>query len=65
MSLANNREGYVEPITIQPVCVACDGGNLAVDVATQINTLYPEVEATGFEVDELRGVYWVEYPVAE
>ncbi len=65
VSLANNREGYIEPITIQPICLACHGGNLAADVATQINTLYPEDEATGFEVDDLRGVYWVEYPVTE
>ncbi len=65
VSLANNREGYVEPIALQPLCLACHGGNLAADVAEQINTLYPDDEATGFEVDELRGVYWVEYPVAE
>jgi len=65
VSLANDREGYVEPIMIQPICLACHGRNLAADVATQINTLYPEDEATGFEVDELRGVYWVEYSLAE
>lgn len=65
VSLANDREGYVEPITIKPVCLACHGENLAADVATQINTLYTDDEATGFKVDELRGVFWVEYPVAE
>jgi len=65
VSLANDREGYVEPITMKPICLACHGENLAADVATQINTLYTEDEATGFEVDELRGVFWAEYPVAE
>lgn len=63
--LANDREGYVEPITIKPMCLACHGENLAADVATQINEMYPDDEATGFQVDELRGVYWVEYPVAQ
>lgn len=58
------REGYVEPIAIQPICLACHGKDLGADIASQINTLYPDDEATGFEIDELRGVYWVEYPVA-
>jgi len=65
VSLANNREGYVEPITIKPLCLACHGDNLAPDVATQIQAMYPEDEATGFKLDDLRGVYWVEYPEAE
>jgi hypothetical protein len=64
VSLADNREGYVEPITIKPLCLACHGDNLAPDVAAQIQVMYPEDEATGFELDDLRGVYWVEYPAA-
>ena len=63
--LANDREGYVEPITIKPMCLACHGISLAPDIAAQIREAYPDDEATGFEVDDLRGVYWVEYPVAE
>ena len=65
VSLANNREGYVEPITIKPLCLACHGETLTPDVATQIETMYPQDKATGFVIDELRGVYWVEYPAAE
>ena len=65
VSLANNREGYIEAITIKPLCLACHGSNLAPDVAEQIQAMYPEDEATGFELDDLRGVYWVEYPAAE
>lgn len=63
--LANDREGYVEPITIKPICLACHGKSLAPDVATQINRMYPEDEATGFEIGDLRGVYWVEYPAVQ
>jgi hypothetical protein len=62
--LANNREGYVEPIMTKPLCLACHGETLAPDIAAQIERMYPEDEATGFKVDELRGVYWVEYPAA-
>ncbi len=45
--------------------LACHGSNLAPDVAEQIRTMYPQDAATGFELDDLRGVYWVEYPAAE
>ena len=61
VSLPDNREGYVEPIVTQPLCVACHGGNLAPEVAAQIKEMYPEDAATGFEVGDLRGVFWVEY----
>lgn len=60
--LADNREGYVEPIVLQPLCLACHGESLAPDVESQINALYPDDEATGFKVGDLRGVFWVEYP---
>lgn len=63
--LANNRTGYVEPILLQPMCVACHGRVLAPDVAAHIEEAYPADEATGFDVGDLRGVYWVEYPAAD
>jgi hypothetical protein len=62
VSLENNREGYVEPIVVAPLCLACHGKTLKSDVAAHISHVYPEDEATGFDVGELRGVYWVEYP---
>jgi hypothetical protein len=65
VSLANNREGYVEPIMIKPLCLACHGSTLAPDVAAHLSEAYPEDVATGFDVGDLRGVYWVEYPEAE
>ena len=65
VSLADNREGYVEPITVKPLCLACHGESLAPGVGEQIKLLYPEDEATGFKDGDLRGVYWVEYPVVE
>ena len=63
--LPNDRLGYVEPIVLQPLCLACHGKFLAPDVAAKIKEAYPEDEATGFEVGDLRGVFWVEYPEAE
>lgn len=62
VSMENNRQGYIEPIVVAPLCLACHGETLAPDVAAHINEAYPEDEATGFGVGDLRGVYWVEYP---
>lgn len=62
--LAGNRHGYVEPILLQPLCATCHGKTLTPDVAAYIKEAYPADQATGFDVGDLRGVYWVEYPAA-
>lgn len=62
VSLPDGREGYVEPILLQPLCVTCHGKTLAPNLAALINETYPEDQATGFEVGDLRGVFWVAYP---
>ena len=62
VELADDRAGYVEPIMVQPMCLACHGETLAEDVAARIATLYPADQATGFSVGDFRGVFWVEFP---
>jgi len=62
VALAEERVGYVEPIMIKPLCLTCHGEALAPDLAAQIKEDYPHDEATGFEVGDLRGVYWAEFP---
>ena len=63
--LSNGRSGYVEPIFVQPLCLTCHGTALAPPVAARIKELYPNDEAVGFDVGDLRGVFWVELPVSE
>ena len=63
--LQNGRLGYVEPIATQPLCLACHGESLAPELAAYIRGEYPDDEATGFNVGDLRGVFWVEYPEAQ
>ena len=63
--LPTDRLGYVEPIVTQALCLACHGQDLAPEVVAQINRAYPDDKATGFEIGDLRGVYWVEYPEAD
>ncbi len=62
VELDDERLGYIEPIVMQPMCLTCHGDSLAAPVAEAINELYPEDQATGFEVGELRGIFWVEFP---
>lgn len=60
--LGDGRFGYVEPIIVQPLCVTCHGKNLAPDLASRISDLYPADRAVGYEVGDLRGVFWAEIP---
>ena len=62
VSLAAGREGYVEPILTQPLCLACHGHSLSPDVSEALATHYPDDAATGFDAGDLRGVFWIEYP---
>ena len=62
VSVSNNRSGYVEPIILQPVCLSCHGSSLSPEVSSRITEAYPEDHATGYQVGDLRGVFWVEFP---
>jgi hypothetical protein len=55
------RTGYAEPIVVQPVCLTCHGAEIDARVADQIAALYPEDRATGFNIGDFRGVFWVEF----
>ena len=65
VDLPDGRQGYVEPIMVQPLCLTCHGENLAPDLAARIADLYPDDQATGFAEGDFRGVFWVEYPASE
>jgi len=65
VALPNKRSGYVEPILLQPLCLTCHGDVLAPDIESRINELYPEDRAVGFQVGDLRGVFWIEFPAEE
>lgn len=53
---------YYRPIMTQPVCLTCHGPEtaLAPAVKPMLAKHYPEDEAVGFEVGELRGAFRVE-----
>ena len=60
--LPGKRTGYMEPIVTQPLCLTCHGSSLDPEVAERIAADYPDDRATGFEVGDLRGVFWAEFP---
>jgi len=60
--LDDGQTGYVEPIVTQQQCLACHGAELSPVVQAALDTHYPGDQATGFEVGDLRGVFWVSYP---
>jgi hypothetical protein len=65
VSLGDHQSGYVEPIIIPPLCLTCHGDDMAPDVAARIRELYPADQAVGYQVGDLRGVFWVEFPNPE
>jgi hypothetical protein len=62
VELAGDRIGYVEPILTQAVCLTCHGDVQDPALAERIANDYPDDQATGFELDEFRGVFWASFP---
>lgn len=53
---------YMRAIVTQPPCLACHGSDLSPTVAGIIDARYPEDQARGFEVGELRGAFTITWP---
>jgi len=47
---------------LQPLCATCHGMTLAPPVAEAVAARYPEDDATGFGVGELRGAFLIDWP---
>ncbi|MGB3052457.1 MAG: DUF3365 domain-containing protein [Polyangiales bacterium] len=62
VAIDKDTVGYVEPIFMQPLCVACHGATLAPDLETKLGELYPTDQATGYAAGDFRGIFWAELP---
>jgi hypothetical protein len=51
--------GFVEPIYVKPLCLVCHGPSIPPEVGERIAALYPDDQATGFNVGDFRGLFWV------
>ncbi|MGM0631086.1 MAG: Tll0287-like domain-containing protein [Pseudomonadota bacterium] len=52
-------EVWMKAIVMQPQCAACHGSSVEPEVKQAINERYPNDQATGFEVGEIRGAFVV------
>ncbi len=48
---------YMKAIPVQPVCLNCHGAFLQDDLALKLKQLYPMDQATGFQLNDLRGAF--------
>lgn len=57
---------YYKPIKIKAVCLSCHGEKSMIDpeVLTILNEKYPKDQATGYKLNDLRGVLNVSIPLA-
>lgn len=62
--LEEGRIAFYAPIKIQPLCLSCHG-KVGEDIKQEhydlIKQLYPEDEATGYELGELRGMWSITF----
>ncbi|WP_051206869.1 Tll0287-like domain-containing protein [Pseudidiomarina sediminum] len=58
---ADGSQAYMRAIVMQPQCLACHGSSIAAPVQQAIQAKYPEDQATGFEVGDLRGAFLIEW----
>lgn len=60
----DGQKRYVAPIILKPLCLNCHGdpelGEVAPETLAEIRRLYPEDNALGFKVGDLRGAWVVE-----
>ncbi len=60
--LDDSTIGYVEPIYAMSFCLSCHGPSLEPALHETIQSLYPEDQATGFHMNDVRGLFWVTLP---
>jgi len=54
---------YMKAIPTGAPCLTCHGSNLSPSVKAKIDELYPEDQATGFAVGDLRGAFTIVQPL--
>lgn len=58
--VSNNGQSqfrYMKAIPTQPLCLSCHGENIAADISTKIDQLYPNDKARGFKLGDIRGAF--------
>lgn len=50
---------YMKAIPTQDVCIACHGESVASPVQERLSSLYPDDQATGYKISDVRGAFTV------
>ncbi len=50
---------YLKAIPTQGICLSCHGDKLAPTVTKKLDKLYPQDQATGFKVGDIRGAFTI------
>lgn len=58
----NNAARYMKAITTGALCLNCHGTVLAPDVRRQLDDAYPDDQARGYYLDDVRGAFLVVWP---
>ena len=54
---------YMKPIPTAGLCVTCHGGEISQDITNKVKSLYPNDQATGFKVGDIRGAFTLQKPM--
>jgi hypothetical protein len=54
---------YLRYLYMEPLCLTCHGSVLSPEVEAVIKQRYPDDQATGYGIDELRGAISVRFPI--
>lgn len=52
-----NEFRYMKAIAVKPVCLSCHGENIDPAVLKKLDSLYPEDQARGYAVGDIRGAF--------
>ena len=56
---------YMKPIPTAGLCLTCHGANLSDEVTHKVKSLYPNDQATGFSVGDIRGAFTLQKIINE
>lgn len=63
--VADGEFRYMKAIPTAGLCVTCHGTALSADVVARLDTLYPQDQARGFNVGDLRGAFTIRKTLQE
>ncbi len=58
----DGRQRYYKAIVIQAQCLVCHGKNVDASVSAALDAHYPNDQAKGYEIGDLRGAFVVTHP---